>query len=241
MEFVLEVIAFDIESCAIAAATGAHRIELCDNPSDGGTTPSFGLIKNARRKVDLQLYPIIRPRGGDFIYTDDEFDLMKEDLLTCKKLGCDGVVIGLLQKNGTVDIERTSVLSELAYPMGVTFHRAFDRTTDPFQALEDIINCGCKRILSSGQQPTALQGIDLLHELVIKADNRISIMPGSGLRAENIKEIANKSGAYEFHTSARKLINSSADYNNPNLNESLKHVQLCEKEVSSIVKALSEI
>lgn len=241
MEYILEVIAFDFESCKIAERAGANRIELCDNPADGGTTPSYGLIKSARKAVDILLYPIIRPRGGDFIYSEDEFNVMKEDLLVCKNLGCDGVVIGLLNKNGTVDADRTKALVEIAYPMGVTFHRAFDRTKDPFQSMEDLIKCGCERILTSGQRPTALEGIDLIKELINNASNRISIMPGSGLRAVNIKNIAVESGAYEFHSSARKSINSASEFNNPNLKESLKKVQLDEEEVTSIVKTLSAL
>lgn len=241
MQFLLEVIAFDIESCKLAYTGGAHRIELCDNPADGGTTPSYGLIKQARKTSDIQLYPILRPRGGDFLYTEDEFNVMKDDIIQCKNLGCDGVVIGLLNKNGTVDNDRTSLLVELAYPMGVTFHRAFDRTKDPFQSMEDIINCGCERILTSGQKPTATEGIELIKELVVKSDNRIIIMPGSGLRSENIKDIALKSGATEFHSSARKFVNSTSEYNNPNLSETLKQVQLHENEVKSMISILTDL
>ena len=162
MNFKLEVIAFNIESCKLAQQSGAYRIELCDNPSEGGTTPSIGMIKAAREKVDIELFPIIRPRGGDFLYSDDEFEIMKEDILQCKKIGCDGVVIGLLNADGNVDKIRTSQLVNLAYPMSVTFHRAFDRANDPFKAMEDIIECGCERILTSGQQPTASEGIELM-------------------------------------------------------------------------------
>lgn len=238
MNFKLEVIAFNIESCVLAQQSGAHRIELCDNPGEGGTTPSFGMIKAARQKVSIELFPIIRPRGGDFLYSDDEFDIMKEDILQCKKIGCDGVVIGLLHADGTIDKTRTSQLVNLAYPMSVTFHRAFDRTNDPFIAMEDIIDCGCERILTSGQQPTASEGIELIAALIKQADERIIIMPGSGLRSDNITSIAKKSGAVEFHSSARTTIDSKMSFNNPTMKEQLKTVVLDAAEVSKMATLL---
>jgi copper homeostasis protein len=241
MNFKLEVIAFNIESCVLAQQSGAHRIELCDNPGEGGTTPSIGMIKAARAKVDIELFPIIRPRGGDFLYSDDEFDIMKEDILQCKKIGCDGVVIGLLHADGTIDKTRTSQLVNLAYPMSVTFHRAFDRTNDPFIAMEDIIDCGCERILTSGQQPTASEGIELIAALIKQADERIIIMPGSGLRSDNITSIAKQSGAIEFHSSARTTIDSKMSFNNPTMKEQLKTVVLDATEVSKMATLLSSL
>ena len=241
MNFKLEVIAFNIESCILAQKSGAHRIELCDNPGEGGTTPSIGMIKAARAKVIIELFPIIRPRGGDFLYSDDEFDIMKEDILQCKKIGCDGVVIGLLHADGTIDKTRTSQLVNLAYPMSVTFHRAFDRANDPFKAMEDIIESGCERILTSGQQPTASEGIELITALIKQADERIIIMPGSGLRSENIKSIAKQSGAVEFHSSARTTIDSKMSFNNPTMKEQLKTVVLDAAEVSKMATLLSSL
>jgi copper homeostasis protein len=241
MNFKLEVIAFNIESCVLAQQSGAHRIELCDNPGEGGNTPSIGMIKAARAKVDIELFPIIRPRGGDFLYSDDEFDIMKEDILQCKKIGCDGVVIGLLHADGTIDKTRTSQLVNLAYPMSVTFHRAFDRTNDPFIAMEDIIDCGCERILTSGQQPTASEGIELIAALIKQADERIIIMPGSGLRSDNITSIAKQSGAIEFHSSARTTIDSKMSFNNPTMKEQLKTVVLDATEVSKMATLLSSL
>ena len=241
MNFKLEVIAFNIESCVLAQQSGAHRIELCDNPGEGGTTPSIGMIKAARAKVDIELFPIIRPRGGDFLYSDDEFNIMKEDILQCKKIGCDGVVIGLLHADGTIDKTRTSQLVNLAYPMSVTFHRAFDRTNDPFIAMETIIDCGCERILTSGQQPTASEGIELIAALIKQADERIIIMPGSGLRSDNITSIAKQSGAIEFHSSARKTIDSKMSFNNPTMKEQLKTVVLDATEVSKMATLLSSL
>ncbi|MDX2046067.1 MAG: copper homeostasis protein CutC [Chitinophagaceae bacterium] len=241
MPFVLEVIAFNIESCIIAAQSGAHRIELCDNPADGGTTASFGMIKTAREKTSLQLYPIIRPRGGDFLYSDDEFAIMKRDVNLCKELGCDGVVIGMLNADGAVDKKRTARLVEIAYPLGVTFHRAFDRVNDPYKALEDIIDTGCERILTSGLKPTAAEGIEMIAGLVKQADERIIIMPGSGVRADNIAELAQQTGATEFHTSARKEAESKMMYKNPGMNENLSHVTLDDAEVKRMITLFKEI
>jgi copper homeostasis protein len=238
MDFKLEVIAFNIESCILAEANGVSRIELCDNQADGGTTPSYGFIKAARKILSIELYPIIRPRGGDFLYSDAEFDIIKSDLLLCKQLGCDGVVIGLLNADGTVDKQKTKLLTELAYPMGVTFHRAFDRTKNMFEALEDIIDCGCERILTSGQKPAAFDGMDNIKALIEKADNRIIIMPGSGINSKNIVEIAQYTGTTEFHSSARNFIESKMQFSQPTMNEQLTSVNLNADEVRSILNAL---
>lgn len=234
----LEVIAFNIESCIIAQRAGAFRIELCDNPSEGGTTPSYGMIKSARLAVSIQLYPIIRPRGGDFLYSDEEFNIMKEDVQLCKQLGCDGVVIGLLKADGTVDKDRTAALVQLAYPMSVTFHRAFDRAVDPIQAMEDIIQCGCERILTSGQYPTVTEGMTCIRELIVQADDRIIIMPGSGVRSGNILELKAQTNATEFHSSARKTKESDMMYQPATMNEKLHSVVLDETEVRLIVQQL---
>lgn len=238
MDFALEVIAFTIESASIAERCGAHRIELCDNPGDGGTTASYGMIELARKKTTIQLFPIIRPRGGDFLYSDDEFIIMQKDILWCKQIGCDGVVIGILNSDGTVDKKRTGKLVTLAYPMSVTFHRAFDRVLDPFKALEDLIDIGCERILTSGKKPTALEGAFLLKQLVEQADERMIIMPGSGVRAINILEIAKQTGAKEFHSSARADLASQMEYQNPDMKEELKSPILNVEEVSQILNHL---
>jgi copper homeostasis protein len=222
----------------LAEANGVSRIELCDNQADGGTTPSYGFIKAARQILTIELYPIIRPRGGDFLYSDAEFDIIKSDVLLCKELGCDGVVIGLLNGDGTVDKERTKILTALAYPMGVTFHRAFDRTKNMFETLEDIIECGCERVLTSGQKPAAYDGMDNIKALIQKADNRITIMPGSGINSKNIIEIAQHTGATEFHCSARNFIDSKMQFSQPTMNEQLKSVNLNADEVCSILNAL---
>jgi copper homeostasis protein len=238
MKFKLEVIGFTIESCLIAQAAGAVRIELCDNPSEGGTTPSYGFIKAAREKLTIELYPIIRPRGGDFLYSELEFEIMKADVQLCKDLGCNGVVIGILLADGRVDKDRCKQLVDIAYPMGVTFHRAFDRTIDPFKALEDIIAIGCERILTSGQKPSVNEGMQLLIDLVQQANERIIIMPGSGVRAENILALANKTNAIEFHTSARIYTDSKMEFINENMNEQLASVATDGNEIKKIIELL---
>jgi copper homeostasis protein len=238
MNYTLEVIAFTIESVLLAQQSGAHRIELCDNPAEGGTTPGYGTIKTAREKTRLLLYPIIRPRGGDFLYSDEAFEIMKRDVMLCKELGCDGVVTGLLQADGSVDKKRTAALVEAAYPLGVTFHRAFDRVANPFEALEDIIATGCERILTSGLKPTAPEGAETLAQLVRQADDRIVIMPGSGVRSDNIAALARQTGAVEFHSSARKTAGSKMRYFNAAMNENLQTTELDTAEVEKMLAAL---
>lgn len=241
MHCILETIAFTIDSCRIAQSAGAHRIELCDNPGDGGTTPSFGFIRAARKVLQIPLYVMIRPRGGDFLYSADEFDIMKADIKLCKQTGCDGIVLGLLNTDGSIDKNRTTQLAELAYPMGVTFHRAFDRCANPFEALEHIIDSGCERILTSGQQPTAIKGATLIADLVKQADERIIIMPGSGVRSDTIMELAEKTGAQEFHTSAKATKKTEMNFLSSSMNEQLQSVAVDEDEVKSILEKLSKV
>lgn len=241
MTYKLEIIGFTIDSCRIAQAAGADRIELCDNPGDGGTTPSYGFIKKAREVLDIQLYAMIRPRGGDFFYSDEDFNIMRLDVNTAKELGCDGVVIGMLNRDGSVDKDRCKKLVELAYPMGVTYQRAFDRVRDPFEALEAVIETGCERILTSGLVPSCLDGAPLIAQLIKQADERIIIMPGSMLRSGNVAEIAKTTGATEFHTSARIFTESSMEYVNAKMNENLKSVAVDEHEVRKIREVLDQL
>jgi copper homeostasis protein len=215
MKYLIEIATSDFATTQSAVAGGADRIELCANLAEGGTTPSYGHIKRCREAFDVLLFPIIRPRGGDFLYTKDEYEIMLQDVKLCKQFGCDGIVIGILNMDGSIDIARTSELIELAYPMEVTFHRAFDRCKDPFEAMEELIGIGCQRILTSGQKPTVSEGIDLIAELNKKADDRIIIMPGSGLRKENIKLIAEKTGCTEFHSSLRSKTRSAMQFIHP--------------------------
>lgn len=239
--YTLEVIAFDIASCGIIQRSGAHRIELCQGPAEGGTTPSQGFIKAARQQTSIQLYPIIRPRGGDFLYSAEEFNMMRSDVLLCKSLGCDGVVLGILTADGQVDKERCSRLVDLAYPMGVTFHRAFDRVADAATALEAVIECGFERILTSGLRPDAIAGADAIADLIQKADDRIIIMPGSGVRSGNIAALAAQTGAVEFHTSARLLKNTEMTYQNLAMQEQLQHATIDEAELCKTLEALAGI
>lgn len=242
MPFIIEIAASDFATTKSAVEGRADRIELCANLAEGGTTPSYGLIMQCREAFDVLIYPIIRPRGGDFLYTSEEFEIMLHDVKLCKQLGCDGVVIGLLNADGTIDLKRTSSLIEIAYPMGVTFHRAFDRCKDPFEALELLIEAGCERILTSGQQPSAPDGIELITQLNIKADQRIIIMPGSGVRKQNIKMIADKTGCTEFHSSLRGKEKSKMQFIHPafeNSEESYMNNSIRPEEVSALRAALS--
>lgn len=241
MSYIIEIATSDFITTKAAVEGGADRIELCANLAEGGTTPSYGHIIQCREAFDVLLYPIIRPRGGDFLYTDDEFSIMLQDVKLCKQTGCDGVVIGLLNTDGSININRTSKLIEAAYPLGVTFHRAFDRCRDPFEAMEQLIGVGCERILTSGQQPTVNEGIDLIAELNKKADTRIIIMPGSGVRKENIKMLAEKTGCMEFHSSLRDKIKSSMDYIQPafeNSSESYMNSYIDQDQVRSLRREL---
>jgi copper homeostasis protein len=235
----LEIIGFNIQSCVAAQNAGADRIELCDNFSEGGTTPSYAFIKAARKKLSIELYVMIRPRGGDFFYDEDEFDLMKQNITLCKETGCDGVVLGILTSAGNVDKERCQLLIDYAYPLGVTFHRAFDRAYEPFCALEDVIEIGCERILTSGQKPKATGGAELLKQLVEKAEDRIIIMPGSGVNATNLAMLAETTGAREFHSSASLFLKSKMEYNNERMNEELQHITVDQNEIAAMVKILA--
>lgn len=237
----LEICCYNIQSSFIAAQAGAHRIELCASPGEGGVTPSYATIKAATEKTNIDVYPIIRPRGGDFLYNDDEFEMMQRDMLFCKSLGCAGVATGILLADGTVDKKRMNRLVTLAYPMGVTFHRAFDRAVNPFEALQAIIDTGCERILTSGQKPTATEGADLLEQLVKQAAQDIIIMPGSGVRTSNIAALAQKTGAVEFHSSASMKAKSSMQYINQQMNESLDVDMAGKDEIEQMIKILEGI
>ena len=210
-----EICANSVASCIAAQEGGADRVELCAGIPEGGTTPSYGMIRNARESISIALNVIIRPRGGDFLYSDKEIQEMIYDIQMAKELGADGLVFGCLNPDGTVDINTMSRLMEAAGETPVTYHRAYDHTNDPFKALEDIISLGCARILTSGCRPTALEGAELLAQLVEKAGDRIIIMPGCGVRETNIADIARLSGAGEFHFSARESVESGMVFRNP--------------------------
>jgi len=220
MSYIIEIASSDFITTQSAVAGGADRIELCANLAEGGTTPSLGTIKKCREIFSVLLYPIIRPRGGDFLFTNDEFEIMLQDVKQCKILGCDGVVIGMLLADGNIDVANCSKLVDAAYPMGVTFHRAFDRCKNPFEALEQIIEMGCERILTSGQMPSVMDGAELVTSLNKKADERIIIMPGSGVRKENIKMLATQTGCTEFHSSLRGKSKSQMQFIHPDFQNS---------------------
>lgn len=235
----LEIAVFTIDSAINAANAGADRIELCENPNDGGTTPSYGTLKLVKENINVPVFPIIRPRGGDFLYSSTEFKAMQQDIMLCKELGFEGIVLGLLNANATIDIDRTAQLVNLAYPMEVTFHRAFDRALDPFSALEDIIDCGCQRILTSGQVPNAFDNKELIRRLIESADSRIIIMPGSGIRSSNIQALAKFTGAVELHSSARKLLNSKMTYGKDSMKETLQNIFVDTDEIKKMKSLLS--
>lgn len=218
-EFKFEICANSVESCLAAQEGGADRVELCAGIPEGGTTPSYGEIKLARKLLTkTKLHVIIRPRGGDFLYTPLELERMEEDIRICRELGVDGVVFGCLTEEGEIDREANRRLVELARPMSVTFHRAFDRTADPMKALEDIISLGCNRILTSGQQPKAIDGINLLAQLEKKLKEYplppIQLLAGSGVNEENIRQIFDATGIHEYHFSARvNVVSKMKHYN----------------------------
>lgn len=239
--YTLEIAVFNIGSALLAAASGADRIELCENPADGGTTPSYGTLVQVREKTGIPVFPIIRPRGGDFLYTDEEYAVMRKDLALCKSLGFDGAVVGLLQKDGTVDVSRTAALVELAYPLEITFHRAFDRALQPYEALEDVIKAGCQRILTSGQVPNAPDGKALIWQLVQQAEHRIIIMPGSGVRSNNIADLASFCGVEELHSSARIMSPSAMSYQQPGMAETNEQVSVDTNEIAQMKQQLNKL
>lgn len=209
-----EVVVYNIESALNAQQGGANRVELCDNPGGGGTTPSSGIIEVLREALDIDLFVMIRPREGDFCYSELEFKAMKRDIRRSKELGADGVVFGILSPDGSIDTERCSVLVELARPLQVTCHRAFDMTRDPLEALDDCIEAGFDRILTSGQQAQARDGISLIANLVDRSNGRISIMAGCGVNEETVGQIIQQAGVNEIHLSAETTRPSLMDYKN---------------------------
>jgi copper homeostasis protein len=215
----LEICANSVSSALAAQQGGAFRVELCENLYEGGTTPSYGEIKLARKLLQIKLYVLIRPRGGDFLYSDVEYDIITADVNYCIEAGCDGIVIGILNPDGTIDKERCQKLVQLAKDagLGVTFHRAFDMCADLEQGLEDIIALGCERILTSGGKSTAMEGARMIAHLIKKADGRIIIMPGSGISENNVADLVEFTGASEIHSSARVRVESKMEYKNDHI------------------------
>lgn len=236
----LEVCAGSVQSAIEGQKGGAVRVELCDNLVEGGTTPALSQIEKSRELLHIQLNVIIRPRGGDFLYTDLEFDLMKSDIHHCGKAKCDGVVIGILNADGSIDMQRNSELVAIAkqYGMSVTFHRAFDRCNDLSKSLENVIELGCNRILTSGGEKTALQGKEVLKELIEKAGERIIIMPGGGINEENISELVKDTKLKEFHGSFRSKYTGGMEYKAPHFDDFNEEYSILQTDVSKVKKAI---
>lgn len=213
----LEIAANSLASALAAQEGGADRIELCENLAEGGTTPSYGTLVVVRERLRIPVYVLIRPRGGDFLYDDAEAEVVRRDIEHCVRLGCDGVVIGALDADGSIDAAYCRQWIAAAGTLGVTFHRAFDAARDQAQALQAIIDLGCERVLTSGARANALAGADNIAALVRQAGDRIRIMAGAGIDAGNVTDIAARSGAHEFHASARAPHVSAMRYRNPDL------------------------
>ena len=211
---IVEVVVYNIHSAMKAEEGGADRIELCDSPGDGGTTPSLGTVEVVRKNVNLDVYVMIRPRGGDFCYTSYEFHAMKRDISHCQKLSVDGIVFGILNPDGTIDKKRCGELIKKVRPLKATCHRAFDMTRDPFEALEDCIEVGFDRILTSGQQPQVIKGVELIAALNKKAKGRIVIMPGAGVNEDTVQTVVSATGVDEIHCSAFAFDESKMLYRN---------------------------
>lgn len=248
MNYKLEICVDSIESAVNAQAAGADRVELCDNLAEGGTTPSYGTIVSARQSLTAGLHVIIRPRGGDFLYSDPEYDIMRRDIEMCGEIGVDAIVTGILRSDGTIDIERTAKLVEVAYPMSVTFHRAFDICCDPVRGMDDVIATGADRLLTSGQKDKAPDGAELISRLIINAGSNIIVMPGAGIDETNIKMVAEVTGAHEFHLSGRTIVESGMKFRKegismggyPGLNEFSRKVADAER-IKNIINILKMI
>lgn len=236
---ILEVIVFNLQSARDAAAAGAHRLELCDNFSEGGTTPSIGNLEMTMKEVSIDVYPMVRPRGGDFLYSDAEYQVMENDIRAFRNMGCKGIVLGCLNPDATVNTERLARLVDLAGTMEVHFHRAFDRVQDQFVALEEVIRCGCKRILTSGAKPRAADGVERLKELVSSAGQRITIIPGGDIKSTDFPSLLT-CRATEFHTPARRMVPSEMRWTNEEMNEQLAFAGVDIDEIRRILIQAAE-
>ncbi len=210
----IEVCIDSVESALNAEKAGADRVEVCQGLFEGGTTPSSGMIQQIRSRVSLGVQVIIRPRGGDFLYSDYEFEVMKDDILRAKALGADGIVLGLLSADGTIDKARTASLIELSRPLNVTFHRAFDMTRDLSEALETLVDLGVERVLTSGAEPSVWDGVDEVAKLVQQAGDRIIVLPGGGIHERNVEKIVAHTKVREVHVSASHFVASEMKFQN---------------------------
>lgn len=239
-KYILEACVASFESVKQAVAGGADRLELCSHLSCGGLTPSPGLIRQSIEFSPIPINILIRPRAGNFVYNKSELEVMECDIRYAHEIGVDGIVCGFLGEDGTVDKEKTNYFRELSKPLSFTFHRAFDLCPDPFQAMEDIIECGCDRILTSGQQNTASEGIELIAKLVEKAAGRIIIMPGGGINADNVELFLEK-GVKEVHASGSVSINGQINLpDHPALSDNIpsdNQIKMTSKEKIAEIKS----
>jgi len=210
----IEICVDSVAGAIAAQRGGADRVELCDNLMEGGTTPSAGTIRTARKHLQIGLQVIIRPRGSDFLYDETEMEVMNEDIRVAKEAGADGVVIGCLNAEGDIDRDLTRELVKLARPMNVTYHRAFDMCRDPRQGLEELIGLGLDRVLTSGQEASCLEGLELIAALQQQAAGRIIVMPGGGITPRNVGKIVAGTGVSEVHLSARGSVESKMKHRN---------------------------
>jgi len=240
----LEICLDSVESAIAAAQGGADRVELCADLLEGGITPSAGLIAATRQKISIGLQVMVRPRGGDFCNSEAEFEIMRKDVRMAKQLGANGVVLGILDAEGNIDVRRTRELVELARPLNVTHHRAFDMTNDLFRALEDVISTGADRILTSGGEATVSQGLGVITRLVKAAGDRIIIMPGGGITQGDVREVAHKGGAKEIHVGLGKEAPSPMRFRNDKIamgsveGYEYKRMVVQAAEVAGIVESL---
>ena len=231
-----EICSNSIESCLAAANAGADRVELCSSLSEGGVTPSYSVVEYCVKELPIATNVLIRPRGGDFVYTDLEIEIMKRDIEIFRSIGVDGIVVGCLTNDGDIDTRAMGLLIESAEGMSVTFHRAFDLCQNSLLALETIISLGCERILTSGQAPTAFDGRTLLKELNQKSAGRITIMPGCGVNIDNIKEIVDYTGVCEIHFSASAFRNSLFNSSVKNVDFGAQPTISDEKKIRNMLK-----
>ncbi len=235
----LEIAVSTIEAALLAQQAGAHRIELCDNLGEGGTTPSYGTIKYALSNMSIPVYPIIRPRGGDFLYTTAEMDVIKYDVATCRDLGCKGVVIGMLTQDGGIDINNLKAVIAEAGNMQITFHRAFDRCKNPDEALQMLIDNGVHTVLTSGQMANAMAGSQNIASWIAQANNKITIMPGAGVRANNLADLVKATGATYYHSSAGTMDASAMLFFNKNIDSSPPmYLHTNAHEITEMIKIL---
>lgn len=242
---VIEVCVDSVASAVAAERGGAKRVELCGNLLEGGVTPSAGLIELVREKTSIGLQVMIRPRGGDFLYTREEFETMQRDIVAAKKLGADGVVVGILDAEGNIDVERTRQLVELARPLDVTFHRAFDMSADLFRSLEDLCGTGVDRLLTSGGEPTAAQSADVIAGLVKAARGRVAIMACGSINHHNAASIIAQTGVKDIHVGLRSAVASAMVHRNPRISmgtasgREYERFQVLEEDVLSLHRAVA--